>query len=181
MHYSRVIATVLVLGFIFVIGGPAFLAGDGMAAPTEYQVKAAFLYYFVKFVEWPAGLPDPITICVLGDDPFGEDLERTIKGKQVHGKDLAIKRSRDLVDLNRCQIIFVASSEQDRYPEIFEFLGNSATLTVGDTNDFSQLGGMINFFIEENKVHFEINLNAASDARLKISSKLLNVARVERY
>jgi hypothetical protein len=181
MHHSRFVINVLILAFLFFAGSPVFLFSDGDSGPTEYQVKAAFLYYFVKFVEWPADLPDPITICVLGEDPFGPVLERTIKGKQVGGKHLSIKRSRDLANLNSCQILFVSSSEKDRFPEIFDTLGNAAILTVGDTDDFSQLGGIINFFIEENKVHFEINLNAASGARLKISSKLLNVARVERY
>ena len=149
----------------------------------EYQIKAAFLYNFVKFVEWPdEALPDPsapIALCVLGEDPFGVALE-SINGKTVKGRQLVIKRFVGLQDLEVCRILFISSSEEGRLAQIFGSLKNSSILTVGEMERFIQLGGIISFTMESNKIRFEINADAAERAGLKISSKLLNLAKVVR-
>ncbi|HEV8538618.1 MAG TPA: YfiR family protein [Bacteroidota bacterium] len=149
--------------------------------PTEYQIKAVFLFNFTRFIEWPANWGrenQPICIGILGEDPFGSTLDNTIKGKTINGRGLTIKRSREFQDLRGCQILFVSSSEKRDLPKIFERLGNASMLTVGETNNFATSGGMINFVLEDEKVHFEINVDAAERAGLRVSSQLLKLAHL---
>jgi hypothetical protein len=151
-------------------------------APTEYQIKAAFLYNFVKFVEWPPetlpGNRAPIVVAVLGKDPFGSALDDVILGKVVDGHPIQILRTNSMQDLKACQIAFISPSEVKRLPEILVGLRGSSVLTVGEADHFAQLGGMIQFTLEGNKVRFAINVDAAERARLKVSSKLLSLATV---
>lgn len=150
-------------------------------APTEYQIKAAFLYNFVKFVEWPAEtLPGdrPIIVGVLGKDPFGLALDDVILGKAVDGHPIQILRTNSVQDLRSCRIAFISPSEAKRLPEILAGLRGSSVLTVGEADHFAQLGGMIQFTLEGNKVRFAINVDAAERAHLKVSSKLLSLATV---
>jgi hypothetical protein len=163
-------------------------AGLGVAAslcaqpvPLEYQVKAAFLYNFARFVEWPSdpnGRGGPIEICVFGLDPFGPALDQALSGKTVNGRSLTARRVSDLQQLRRCQVLFVSSSEQGRLEEIFKAVANASVLTVGESRDFASLGGIINLVLEQNKVRFEVNLSAARQANLKLSSQLLGLARI---
>ncbi len=152
--------------------------------PTEYQVKAAFLYNFTKFIEWPQDSPadnrTPIVLGILGDDPFGSVLEKTVYGKTVNGRPLEVRRFRQVQEVKGCQILFISASEDKRLPGILQTLRGSSVLTVGETKGFTRLGGIIRFILEDNRVRFEINLSAAQRARLKISSKLLAVAYVVR-
>lgn len=149
--------------------------------PNEYQVKLAFLFNFTRFVEWPedafADARSPIILGILGDDPFGNDLE-TIKGKTIHGRKLIINKFKDVDDIRVCHILFVSSSERNRLPRITAFLKQSKILTVGDMKKFAQKGGVINFVVENNKVGFEINVDSGKRAGLRISSKLLSLARI---
>ena len=148
-------------------------------APSEYQVKAAFLYNFVKFVEWPPNAVEarePITLCVLGKDPFGSELARAIEHKSVNGHPIAIRRVADAVAAQSCQVLFVSASESDRVAEIVKALRAWSVLTVSEIEHFSQRGGMIHFVMDGQKVRFHINAKAATDADLKISSKLLQLA-----
>jgi hypothetical protein len=155
------------------------------AAPSEYQVKAAFLYNFAKFVEWPseafASDSAPFVIGVLGQSPFGNDLESTIKGKQVKGRKLEIRMFASAADpdLKTCHILFICNSPKQRLEALLKLLKGSTVLTVSETENFTRCGGMINFVMEGNKVRFEINDDAAQNARLTISSKLLNLRRRE--
>jgi YfiR/HmsC-like len=152
-------------------------------SPSEYQIKAVFLYNFAKFVEWPSdpgGNPGSISICVLGDDPFGGTLDEAIKGKTVNGRELVARRYKQVEETTHCQIVFIGSSNKKVLRPILESLKGESTLTVGETEGFARLGGMINFTLEESRVHFEINVDAADHARLKISSKLLNLAKIVR-
>ncbi len=157
-------------------------AGAQSEPPGEYQVKAAFLYNFAKFVEWPAeafaDASAAIHLCVVGEDPFGESLEQIVRGKAIQGRPLAIMRLKSDQDPRTCQILFISSSEKQRFGQILARLRESSVLTVGETQHFAQLGGIINFVLEESKVRFEINANAAERARLKISAKLLSLARI---
>lgn len=149
--------------------------------PTEYQVKAAFLYSFAKFVEWPADafvhLQAPIVVGIVGRDPFGHALDGMIFGKTVNGRGFQVKRLEIGPELRGCHILFISSSEKNNLAHIFESLKGSSVLTVGETEQFVQSGGAIQLLLQDNKVRFEINVAAAALARLKVSSKLLALAR----
>jgi hypothetical protein len=168
---------VLLFNLIFVLGFKS-LAQD--SPPSEYQIKAAFLYNFAKFVEWPtqamAGTTSPLVIGVLGKNVFGADLERTIHNKTINNHPLQVKEFQSVTEATNCQILFISASEQDRFPKILEELRAASILTVSETDHFIEAGGMINFVIEGNKIRFQINDVAAKAAGLKISSKLLSLA-----
>lgn len=151
---------------------------------NEYGVKAAFLYNFAKFVEWPGNVsPDPnapMVIGILGKDPFGAEIDRAIEGKSVNGRRLVIKRFSTLGAYEYCHILFVSSSEKNNLARILAAVAKSSVLTVSETDRFAQLGGIINFITTDNRIRFEINQAAAARAGLKISSKLLSLGRVVR-
>jgi hypothetical protein len=151
---------------------------------SEYQVKAAFLYNFTKFVDWPPQLGDnhgtPFAICVFGEDPFHGVLENMVEGKSVNGQALAVRHIKSVEGAQGCRIAFVSSSEKDRLRPILNALRGSEVLTVGDTEGFAEMGGVINFTLVDNRVRFQINLDAAKVQRLKISSRLLRLAQVVR-
>ncbi|HEY7544552.1 MAG TPA: YfiR family protein [Blastocatellia bacterium] len=151
------------------------------SSPSEYEVKAAFLFNFAKFVEWPedafSDSSSPIIICIVGHDPFNGVLDQTIGGKTVNSRPLVIKRLAYGQDARGCHIIFVCSSEKKRMAQILASFSGTSALTVSDMDDFAQAGGMINFVLENSKVRFQINSTAAARARLRISSKLLTLAR----
>ena len=161
---------------------PAFLARAGDAAPSEYQVKAVFLYHFTKFVEWPAGAGDKksFVVGVVGRDPFGAELEKALDGKSVDGRPFVVRRFKQTGDVQFCNLLFVGDSELDRFPRLLGRLNEWNTLTVSDVDGFLQQGGAINFLIEGEKVRFEINPKAAERAGLKISSQLMKVAKAIR-
>lgn len=158
-------------------------SGARAQSPTagEYQVKAAFLYNFAKFVEWPpSGFSDasaPLRICVFGQDPFGQELRDITREKIVNGHKLQVDQVVDLKLARACHVLFISSSEKAQLTSILESLRGTDALTVGDAKGFVQQGGMINFLLENNRVQFEVNQKAAEQAGLKISSKLLNVAK----
>jgi len=149
----------------------------------EYQVKAAFLYNFVKFVEWPVEAFNdssaPVVIGVVGDDPFGSKIDQMINGKIANGRPLVLKRFPNLKALTFCHIVFICSSEKNNLRQALAAAG-AGVLTVGETERFIQMGGIINFTIVDSKVRLEINQVAAERAGLKISAKLLNLGRPAR-
>ena len=166
------LASFLVLAAVLV----APEAGAQVAAP-EYDVKAAFLYNFTKFVEWPASAfsDGALRLCVMGDDPFGKTLQ-TVAGEEVAGHKLIVLSTEKLSDPAGCQVLFISRSESERMPQILSSLRDVPVLTVGDTRGFLEKGGMINFTFEGSKVRFEINQESAERAGIKISSKLLRLA-----
>jgi hypothetical protein len=168
---------VLSLGILLLSGARAQSPAAG-----EYQVKAAFLFNFAKFVEWPpTSFPDasaPLRICVFGRDPFGEELRNITSEKTVNGRKLEVNQVVDLQLARTCHIIFIASSETAQLKRILESLRGTNALTVSDAKGFTEQGGMINFVLENDRVQFEVNRKAAEQAGLKISSKLLSVAKV---
>lgn len=149
------------------------------AAPSEHQVKAAFLYNFAKFVKWPeTSFPatnTPIAIGILGDNPFGADLEVAVRNKSINGHPVVVKQI-SLGELKQCHVVFICCSPKRNLPETLETLKGEGVLTVSDSDRFMEAGGMIHFVMEENKVRFEINDTVAKAAGLSISSKLLNLA-----
>jgi YfiR/HmsC-like len=164
--------------------GARSYAGDnaGDQAPTEYQVKAAFLLNFARFVEWPprafASATSPLGVCVLGEDPFGEALDRAVLGKTLSDRTLMVRRGKKLQELDGCEILFISASERGRLPEILGELRNAPVLTVGDSEEFAARGGGVQFTLEDNHVHFMVNVDATERAGLKVSSKLLSLAHV---
>ena len=146
------------------------------AGPTEYQVKAAFLYNFAKFVEWPSDSGD-LQVCIIGDDPFGRNIE-FVEGKTAGGKTLSVRRIRSVRDITNCRMLFISSSESRLLDDIVAAAQKSDILTVGDTAGYAQQGVVINLFMEQSKVRFEINKDAADRSGLNISSKLLGLARI---
>jgi hypothetical protein len=148
--------------------------------PTEYQVKAAYLQNFGRFVEWPARFAgtanDSFSICVLGQDPFGAALDAVLTGETIDSKSVVARRIVKWEDAVNCRIVFISSSESNQLQEILTALDRSSILTVSDMPRFSQHGGMIQFILQGNRIRFEVNLAAAQSAGLILSSELLKVA-----
>ena len=155
-------------------------AARAEVAASEYAVKAAFLYNFTKFVEWPpkafADERSPLKICVLGADPFGKAL-RSFMDEEVGGRRLQLLRVDTLNNPAACHVLFVCRSERDRLPQILAAVRGAPVLTVADTAGFLDDGGMVNFVLEGGKVRFEIDQEAAERSGIRISSKLLALAR----
>lgn len=152
--------------------------------PTDFQVKAAYLYNFGRFVEWPgkatAAHGDAFTICVLGRDPFGPILDAALAGGTIAGKGVVAKRISSPEESGNCQILFLSLTEDSRLSKIIETVDKNAVLTVSDMPQFVERGGMIQFVLEGNRVRFEVNLTATQRAGLTPSSELLKVATAVR-
>jgi hypothetical protein len=168
----------LLLVVYFPLLNRAVYAGQ---SPTEYQVKAAYLFNFLKFVEWPDDPPgDPHgkwVIGFIGDSPIGGELARLVEGKNVLGRDLQIRKVLAADSARGCHILFISDSERNRLPSILADLNGSSVLTVADMENFISAGGMIQFVVEDARVRVAIDVGAASRAHLKVSSKLLSLAR----
>jgi hypothetical protein len=154
--------------------------GAQVQKPTEYEVQAAYLSNFGRFVEWPvragASERDPFYICVLGQDPFGPLLDAALKGETIGGAPMVAKRVAGVADAANCRIVYVNPSKDTQLRPLLAALARSNVLTVGDIFDFTRQGGMIQFVLDGNRVRFEINLAAAQRAGLNLSSQLLKVA-----
>lgn len=152
--------------------------------PSEYQVKAAFLFNFAKFIDWPsnafAGPQSPFAICILGADPFGKTIDDAMERKMIGDHPVVVQRAKDAADARRCQMVFVSASEKQRTAEIIGRLQGASVLIVGETERFADSGGTIELMLEQNHVRFAINTDAAETAGLKISSKLLALAKIVR-
>jgi len=150
------------------------------AKPTEYEVKATYLYNFGRFVDWPPKVTQnqsgSFSICVLGQDPFGPALNATLSDETVAGKRVVAKRVPTPQDAVNCRVLFISSSEHARLKQILMTLADASVLTVSDLPQFTQRGGMVQFILEGNRVRFEVNLAAAEHAGLSLSSELLKVA-----
>jgi hypothetical protein len=149
---------------------------------TEYKFKAVFLFHFTQFVDWPSNtFPDPqapLVIGILGDDPFGNFLNATVQGENVNGHRLVVERYHSPDDIKNCQVLFISSSEEPRLGRTLAGLKGKTVLTVSDIENFAEDGGIIGFVTVQNKIHFEINTDAAHDANLTLSSKLLRLADI---
>jgi hypothetical protein len=147
----------------------------------EYDVKAAFLYNFITFTDWPAsafGGPDsPYVIGVLGNDPFGMVLDQIVNGEKIKSRPLVVRRFRTLADIHHCHILFICASEEYRLPEILRWLRGQPVLTVADMPGFAEAGGDIGF-ISGPRVKFVMNPAAIQSGNLIVSSKLLRLAQL---
>jgi hypothetical protein len=151
--------------------------------PTDYDVKAVYLYNFGRFVEWPANIAaknDSFKVCVFGQDPFGPALDTVLAGETIGGKSVAAKRISSPQEAVSCQILFLSAAEDSQLSKLMEALDKGAVLTVSDMPQFSRRGGMIQFVVEGKKVRFEVNLTAVQRAGLTLSSELLKVATTVR-
>jgi YfiR/HmsC-like len=160
------------------------------SASLEYEVKAAFLFRFAQFVEWPADTfkepSEPFTYCTIGDDPFHGALERTLTGKTIGTRQLRVEHlsgtgagtSTSTAKIGECQVLFVGGlADRKHVAETLASTGSLPILTVGEADQFVENGGAIGFCTEDNKIRFEVNLDAAGKAGLKISAKLLALAK----
>jgi len=158
-----------------------FLTPVVRAAVSETELKAAFLYNFAKFVEWPAEAfsseTAPIEIAVFGEDEFTVKLRSLLSDKKAHGRSFQVKRISTPQEAKNCQIVFISSSESRRVPQVLDAVRKSPVLTIGETEQFLDVGGMMNFVFEDTQLRFEVYPEAAERVNLVISSKLLRLAK----
>lgn len=152
------------------------------ATPTEYQLKAVFLFNFIQFVEWPSDDPDaeqqPICVGILGADPFGPELDAVMQGEQIKGRAIVVERFADVSEVDDCQLLFIGTMDDAALREAVERLEGRPILTVGETPEFIDAGGMIRFLTESNRIRLQVNLRAADAAHLRLSSKLLRSSQI---
>jgi hypothetical protein len=151
-------------------------------APTEYQLKAVFLFNFAQFVQWPASAfadaRSPFSICVLGEDPFGAYLDDTVRGEVIGERPLMVRRLQGMQEAAACQILFISSSEAARLGDVLEGVEGQPVLTVADFEGSSRRGVIIRFVSVNNRIRFRINVDAARASQLTISSNLLRPAEI---
>jgi len=174
----RFVACLGLLSLLF--AAPVSFQGQAQSA-SEYELKAMFLYNFPKFIEW---LPEsfsndaaPFVVGVLGNDPFSGQLDQMLNGKSLNARTVIVKHFKWGQNLRECQLLFISGSEQKRLGQILESLKGTSVLTVSDINSFCQKGGVIGLELENKKIQFIVNLDTADQARLRISSKLLSLAK----
>jgi hypothetical protein len=154
---------------------------DG-APPREYQLKAAFIFNFAQFVEWPgdafAGPNAPLVIGVIGDSTMAASLEQACRGKTAGKREIVVKTLSGADAIRSAQILFIGAAERDRLPELIKRATDESVLTVGDFDGFTAASGMVRFLTEDNRLRFEVNLDAVNQGRLKVSAQLLKLARM---
>ena len=169
------------VGFVMALGD-CLTAGSPEQPFDEYQVKAAFIYNFAKFVQWPsntfASSNEPMAICVLGQNPFGHSLEDTVAGRAIEGRSLVVRHISIVNQAAGCQILFISSAENKRPLPILAEVKTPGILTIGESDASAADSVVINFKLEGGKVRFEINLEAAEREKLRISSRLLSLAHI---
>ena len=148
---------------------------------TEADLKAAFLYNFTKFVEWPsnafAAEDSPFVVGIIGDEEFAATLRKLLQDKKAHGHPFLVRRLTQNGEASACQILFVRESEMKRFNAIFESIKRLPILTVGESEEFLEFGGMFNLLFEDKQLRFEVNPGPAENAGLKVSSKVLRLAK----
>lgn len=163
---------------------PKAAAAQGDSA-GEYEIKAAMLYNVMQFVEWPSSAytdaNSPSVLCVLGWDPFGNSLTSLVSDKVLDGRHVEIRHVANSEQIRACHVLYISSSERKHLAQILSNLSDATVLTVGEMSHFAERGGMIQFALEEKQVHFDINADAASRSGLKISARLLALARIVKY
>jgi len=171
------IARCAALGLLLV--GLGACVTEWKTATPEYHEKAVYLARFGQFIEWPAWPTTnaPVVIGVLGGNPFGDDLQKIVKDKNIDGRPIVIRKMTPLSDLKQCQILFIDKHQTSTMPLILNSLDHAPVLTVSGADGFLERGGMIHFFMEQGKVRFEINRAAVDRAGLKMNSQLAAMAR----
>jgi hypothetical protein len=169
----------LVLSVVIGAMVPRYATGQ---TADEYQVKAAYMYNFSKFVDWPAqvfdGPTQPIVFCVLGQTPLAPALRDTLSGKAVDRRPLVFQQLSDSKLAGKCQVLFVGSVDQKQMRQILDEVKSLPVLTVGEAENFTREGGIVRFLLDAGRVRLEFNLDAADSAKLRVSSKLLSLAGI---
>jgi hypothetical protein len=171
---------------VYALGTLSLLLAGPLAAQTvrasATDVQAVFLFNFAQFVEWPAeafsDAQAPLVIGILGEDPFGSVLDRTVKGERIRGRPFKIRRFRKLADVKDCHILYISRSEAPRVGEVLAAVKDRPILTVTNSDDFDSQGGIIRFIVEQSRIRLSIDLEAAQATKLTFSSKLLRSASV---
>jgi hypothetical protein len=149
---------------------------------TLPEVKASFLVTLAKFVEWPDGIfsssREPVVFGIIGADPLDISLSRAVYGQSIKGRTVTVRKYRLGEDLRSCQVLFISASEKPHLPQILANVAGASVLTVSESPRFTEAGGVIQMTVEENRVRFSVNRNAAASARLQISAKLLVLGQV---
>jgi hypothetical protein len=174
----------VILSALLLLPGMGLLAsrapGQAEPANTGYSIKAAFIYNFAIYIDWPAELlktrEEPFVVGVVGSDAFAELLRRTLAEKTVRGHRFMVKRGGTAKSIKDCHIVFFSAETPDLATAL-SLLGSTPTLTVGESAAFADAGGMINFLVDDNKLRFDVNTEAGRRANLIMSSRLLSLAR----
>jgi hypothetical protein len=174
-----VVASIALAATLF--AAPGLAADNGTDAAPDVAVKAAFLYNFAKFTEWP-GLPSSavIVFCIVGDDGIAAALVETVRGQNISGRKLEVRRPQDSAAWRRCNLLFIADAETRRSAGGFAGIKTLPVLTVSDGRGFSQADGIIELYVEGGRIRFAINVDAAERSGLHLSSRLLGLAKVIR-
>ncbi len=174
---STTCRVVVWFGAVLTLGLTTVSKADSTTS-REYKVKAAFIYNFAKFVEWPAqklgGDSAPLVIGVLGPNPFGDELENALKGRQINGRPVVVRQFDNLEAAKAAHLLFVSLNDESKLRKALKEYG---VLTVGQSESFARNGGIITFTFEDDKLRFEINVGAAEQAGLKISAQLQKLAK----
>ena len=188
--YSTMRQLGLAIGVLLALLGPTAPPAHAQDTDSpEYLIKAGFIYNFASLVQWPSTsfsqADSPIVIAVLGEDHFGATLDHVLQAKKIDGHPFVIKRFKSLPELTKsvanpkeCQILYVSSSATPHLSEAIQVFRGLPILTIGEIPGFARSGGIINFVLENNRIRFEVNVQAAKDADLNISSRLLALARI---
>jgi hypothetical protein len=174
------IRAVIALVSTLAVGSNAFAIDQSASAPA---LRAAFMYNFAKFTEWPANViprDQPMVFCVTDDAPMAEALEQIVKGRAVGGHALAVRRTGLDSGVRACHLLYASGLDAKRTTELLGTVDHLPVLTVGDFERFAQMGGVASFFVEDGKMRFAINIDSAQRAGLRMSSKLLMLARIVR-
>ena len=177
MRTTRSKSAVGIVALLALCGIARFAQAQPQASATVEDVKAAYLYNFAKFVQWPAAPQQAFRVCILGNSGLQSNLEATVNGETLQGRPIEVKRTTSIADAaSSCNMIYIAQTERGRLSEILRALAGKGILTVSDIPDFVNKGGMIGFVREDNRVRFAANQAAAQSAGLTLSSELLKVA-----
>lgn len=173
---------IVFLGVVATAGLFCLIAAVQAEQPGEYAVKAAFLFNFTKFVEWPdSSFPNPgapIVLGIVGEDPFGAETEHSVSTQMAQGRPIVVRKYRFGDNLRSCHLLFISASERQHVARILAMLQDASVLTVSDIDGFAEAGGVMQFVMQDNRVHFVVNLEAATQGKLRLSAKLLALARV---
>lgn len=179
---TRGLTLLVLLGLMPTSGLAPQIAAAQTGPASEYELKAAMLYKLTRFVEWPPAVyrdpKAPMVLCILGRDPFGDFLTSIASSQTTDGRPVEIRHARNNKEVRACHVIYISSSERKSIGEILSALRGYSVLSVGEMAQFAAHGGMVQFSLDDRQVHFEINLEAASRADIKISSRLLALARI---
>ncbi|MGA2593862.1 MAG: YfiR family protein [Bryobacteraceae bacterium] len=177
----------VLLFLTLVLLGPVSLAAEDMGtlpAPgySEYEIKSAMLYNFTKFIDWPTSAlgvgAAPLVVGVLGDDPFGSWLDTALRNKAVSGHPVVVRRIESPTGMKACHVLFVGASDRQQVAGVLRALGHAPVLTIGNGEQFAKLGGIIGFIWDGHRIRVKINLQAAQQADLGISSQLLRLTAI---